>query len=110
ENAMTVETNHVYVVPPDSFLELSDGVLRLTPRPMGDGGYRPIDLFLLSLAAEQGHLAIGVILSGTANDGTPGCEEIKAAGGITFAQDDTAQQDGMPRSATATGCVDFVLP
>ena len=51
-----------------------------------------------------------MVLSGTATDGTLGLEEIKAASGITFAQDETAQHDSMPRSAIAAGCVDFVLP
>src|SRR6185369_12623606 len=54
--------------------------------------------------------AIGVVLSGTANDGTQGLESIKAVGGTTFAQDDSAQFDGMPHSAIESGCVDFVLP
>src|SRR5262249_25002513 len=74
------------------------------------GQHRPIDHFLRSLAEDQGHKSIGVILSGSATDGTLGLEEIKAAGGITFAQDETAQHDSMPRSAVAAGCVDFVLP
>src|SRR5262249_21663385 len=65
--------------------------------------------FFRSLAEDQGHKAIGVILSGTATDGTLGLEAIKAEGGITFAQDHTAQHDSMPRSAVAAGCVDFVL-
>jgi two-component system CheB/CheR fusion protein len=72
--------------------------------------HHPIDHFFRSLAEEQRHMAIGVVLSGTATDGTLGLEEIKAGGGITFAQDDTAQHDGMPRSAVASGAVDFVLP
>ena len=50
-----------------------------------------------------------MILSGTATDGTLGLEAIKAEGGITFAQDDSAKYDSMPRSAVAAGCVDFVL-
>ena len=108
-DGMPVHPNHVYVIPPGSSMELADGTLKLSPRIRSDGAHRPIDLFLRSLAAVQGHRAIAVILSGTANDGTLGCEEIKAEGGITFAQDDTAQQDSMPRSATAAGCVDFVL-
>jgi two-component system, chemotaxis family, CheB/CheR fusion protein len=62
-----------------------------------------------SLAEEQGHRAIGVVLSGTGSDGTLGISEIKAAGGITFAQDSTAEHDNMPRNAIATGAVDFVL-
>jgi two-component system CheB/CheR fusion protein len=72
-------------------------------------GYRSIDLFLESLAKDQGERAIGVILSGTATDGTQGLEMIKAEGGIAFAQDDSAKYDSMPRNAVAAGCVDFVL-
>ena len=105
-----VMPNHVYVIPPDRNMELTGGGLHLLPRQLVRGQHRPIDLFLLSLAAAQKHRAIGVILSGTATDGTLGLKEIKAEGGITFAQDDSAQQPSMPRSAVASGCVDFVLP
>ena len=61
------------------------------------------------MAEDQRERAIGVILSGTASDGTVGLEAIKTEGGITFAQDDSARYDSMPRSAVAAGCVDFVL-
>ncbi|MDB5386104.1 MAG: Protein-glutamate methylesterase [Planctomycetaceae bacterium] len=105
----TVEPNHVYVIPPDRVLVIAAGVLQLLPRE-GHGIPRPVDQFFLSLAADQRHQAIGVILSGTATDGTRGLEAIKAEGGITFAQDGSAQFDGMPKSAIASGCVDFVLP
>ena len=105
-----VEPNHVYVIPPDRDMIIADGVLKLFPRTEIRGQHRPIDQFFSSLAKHQGEQAIGVILSGTATDGTLGLEEIKAEGGITFAQDKTAQQDSMPRSAFATGCVDFMLP
>ena len=54
--------------------------------------------------------AIGVVLSGYDGDGAKGCREIKAKGGTTFAQDKSAEVSGMPLSAEATGCVDFVLP
>ena len=54
---------------------------------------------------------VGVILSGTGSDGTLGICEIKAAGGLTFAQDEhSAQHAGMPQSAIASGAVDLVLP
>jgi two-component system, chemotaxis family, CheB/CheR fusion protein len=105
-----VEPNHVYVIPPDRDMIVAAGKLHLLPRHDARGQHLPIDYFLRSLAADQKHQAIGVILSGTATDGTLGLEEIKAEGGITFAQDDTAQQSSMPRSAIASGCVDFVLP
>jgi two-component system CheB/CheR fusion protein len=105
-----LEPDHVYVIPPGQSMVLAGGVLSLSPRVDRTGGQRVIDGFLASLAEDQGHLAIGVILSGTASDGTQGLAEVKAAGGITFAQDDTAQHSGMPRSAIAAGAVDFVVP
>ncbi len=70
---------------------------------------RAIDSFLEALAHDQHERAIGVILSGNATDGTLGLEAIKAEGGLTFAQDESARHDSMPRSAAAAGCVDFVL-
>src|SRR5438034_4484056 len=109
-NHMRVEANHVYVIPPGVTMSMAEGMVQLSPRTEPRGHHRPIDHFLRSLAEDQGHRAIGVILSGSATDGTLGLEAIKAEGGITFAQDDTAQHTSMPRSASAAGCVDFVLP
>jgi two-component system CheB/CheR fusion protein len=107
---MAAEPNRVYVIPPGVTMGIERGILRLSPRKETRGQHRPIDDFLSSLAHDQGHLAIGVILSGSATDGTLGLESIKAEGGITFAQDDTAQHRSMPDSAVAAGGVDFVLP
>jgi two-component system CheB/CheR fusion protein len=102
--------NHVYVISPRCNLGISDGVLDASPRPAG-GHNMPIDAFLRALAADRGSQALGVVLSGTASDGTLGLQAIKAAGGITFAQEArTAKYDGMPRSAIAANVVDFVLP
>ena len=110
-NRMAVKPNHVYVIPPDRSLAISDGVLKLTPRNRLRGPNMPIDAFLHSLATERGTLAIGVILSGTATDGAEGLKAIKVEGGITFAQDESsAKYIGMPRAAIATGAVDFMLP
>lgn len=63
--------------------------------------HRPMDSFLESLAQDQRERAIGVVLSGTASDGTLGLEAMKAEGGITLAQDETAKHDSMPRSANS---------
>ncbi|HJS90767.1 MAG TPA: chemotaxis protein CheB [Steroidobacteraceae bacterium] len=103
-----VERNCVYVIPPARVMTIKSGRLALTPR--GQAPHHPVDDFFESLAATQGHRAIGVVLSGTASDGTAGLAAIKAAGGITIAQDSSAHYDGMPRSAVASGHVDFVLP
>jgi two-component system CheB/CheR fusion protein len=109
-DGIAVEPNHVYVLPPNRDLEISGGALRLSPR---DGAlpHLPIDRFFRSLAQDQKSNAIGIVLSGTASDGALGMRAIKAAGGITFAQEPrTALHDGMPAAAIATGCVDVVLP
>ena len=104
------EANHVYMIPPRCNLSLSDGVLHTPPRP-DKGRNMPVDSFLSALAAERGSEALGVVLSGTASDGTLGLQAIRAAGGVTFAQEKrTAKFDGMPGSAIAAGVVDFVLP
>jgi two-component system, chemotaxis family, CheB/CheR fusion protein len=105
-----VEPDHAYVIPPDTEMTMTDGHLRLAPRKRG-GPARSIDLFFRSIAEVHGSHSIGVVLSGTGSDGASGIEAIKAAGGITFAQDpESAGHDGMPRAAAATGCVDFVMP
>ena len=107
---MAVERDHVYVMPANADMIIKDGLLRLSTRTVGRGQHRPIDTFFHSLAEERGDQAIGVILSGTASDGTSGCGSIKEAGGITFAQDETtAKYASMPHSAVAAGAVDFVL-
>jgi two-component system CheB/CheR fusion protein len=101
--------NSVYVLPANKCLIYKNGKLRLTPmRPA-----RPtlaIDHFFESLAAEAGARAIGVLLSGSGSDGTAGLRAIKAAGGITFAQDEqSAKFPSMPRNAIQAGFVDAVL-
>ncbi len=110
-DGMVVEPNHVYVIPPNARMRINDGVLKLMERaPTGEKNM-PIDYFLQSLAASRKDDAIGVILSGTATDGTFGLKAIKAEGGICFAQDEeSAKYAGMPASAIAAGCVDFALP
>ena len=110
EHGIKVAPNHAYVIQPNTSVALADGVLSVTARPNDRRPHYPVDHFLRSLAAVQGPRSVGVILSGTGSDGTLGVCEIKAAGGITFAQDShTAQHDGMPRSAIASGSVDLVL-
>jgi two-component system CheB/CheR fusion protein len=108
-DGMAVAPNRVYVIPPNTNMIIAGGILKLQPRAKTAGAHRSIDFFLESLAQDQQGRAIGVILSGTATDGSQGLEMVKAEGGITFAQDESARYDSMPRSAIAAGCVDFVL-
>ena len=110
-DGMRVEPDHVYVIPPNANMAVLHGRLSLIPRTEERGRHLPVDFFFHSLAADQQSRAIGVILSGTASDGTAGLRAIKAAGGLTFAQEKkSARYDGMPHSAIAAGVVDRVLP
>lgn len=110
-DGMLVDPNHVYVIPANNGLAISQRILQLTPREASAELRLPIDAFLRSLAQSHKNGAIAVILSGTGSDGALGLEAIKAEGGITFAQDGkSAKFAAMPHNAVATGCVDFILP
>jgi two-component system, chemotaxis family, CheB/CheR fusion protein len=105
-----VAAGHVYVIPPNVQMGITDSVLHLNPRPSDRTQYNPIDFFLRCLADTAQDRAIAVVLSGTASDGAAGIRDVKAGGGTTFAQrPETAKYDGMPRAAIATGMVDLVL-
>ena len=105
-----VLANHVYVIPPNSYLEIKKGVLHLSEPTDRRGTRLPIDLFLRSLAKDLGQNAIAVILSGTGSDGSAAIREIKEHSGIVLVQDPAeAPHDGMPRSAIATGAADHVV-
>src|ERR1700733_4241945 len=107
---MRVAPDHVYVIPPNCEMTIADWVLHLGSRQERRSSNTTIDTFLRSLAMSHGSDAIGVILSGTASDGTHGLAAIKGEAGITFAQEPiSAKYDGMPASAIASGSVDFVL-
>jgi two-component system, chemotaxis family, CheB/CheR fusion protein len=111
EDDMAVLPDHVYVIPPNADLTLEHASFRLLPRSESRMPHLAIDTFFRSLAKECQQRAIGVLLSGTAFDGTEGQHAIKAAGGITFAQDaHSARFSQMPQHAIAAGCVDHVLP
>jgi two-component system CheB/CheR fusion protein len=103
--------NHVYVIPPNKYLVIEDGVLRLIVPPESRGSRKAIDYFFRSLANDQCENAVGIVLSGTGTDGTAGLRAIKQAGGLAIAQDpEEAEQAGMPRSAIDSGNVDLTLP
>jgi two-component system CheB/CheR fusion protein len=107
-----VEPDHIYVIPPDADVSIQAGRLMLLARTDESvKPHLPIDSFFAALAAERGSHAIGVVLSGTASDGTEGLKAIKAEGGITLVQDPkTAKFQGMPQSAVDAVVVDYALP
>ena len=109
-DGQAIAPNHVYIIPPKTEMKLYHGKIQLTEikdktRPL------PIDAFFHSLARDAGKQAVGIILSGTATDGTKGIREIKAYEGLILVQSkETAEYSGMPGSAISTGVVDMVIP
>ncbi len=112
EDGMEVLANNVYLIPPKKNLTIFHGKLLLKEQDPVRGGINlPIDIFLRSLAEDQGERAVGIILSGTGSDGTRGVRAIKEFGGMVMVQDEeNAKFDGMPRAAISTGVADFILP
>ncbi|MGB7951167.1 MAG: chemotaxis protein CheB, partial [Candidatus Binatia bacterium] len=111
DDQMPVAVNNVYVIPPDRDLGILHGVLQLLPPTEPRGLRHPIDFFFRSLAQDRGDRAACIVLSGTGTEGTLGLRAVKGEGGIVMVQTpDSAEYDGMPRSAAATRLADFILP
>lgn len=109
-DGVRLEKNCIYLIPPRKNLTVFNSALYLTDQSENRELKLPIDIFFKSLAAEYGHLAVGIVLSGTGSDGTQGIKAIKEAGGMVMVQDPLdAKFDGMPKSAINTNLVDNVL-
>ena len=105
-----MEADHVYVIPPGQNLEITDGHLMLSDVEAPRGRRAPIDVFFRTLADHHPD-GIGIVLSGSGTDGTVGMKAIKEHGGLLMVQSpEEAEYETMPRSAIATGLVDFVMP
>jgi two-component system chemotaxis response regulator CheB len=105
-----LQYGRIYVGPPDHHIVIVDGAVRVV-HTASENGVRPaVDPLFRSAARAYGSRVIGIILTGTLDDGTAGIAAIKEAGGITIAQDpDEAFSPGMPRSAIASGMIDHVV-
>jgi two-component system CheB/CheR fusion protein len=111
EDGMPVRVNCAYIIPPNHDMAFLNGTLQLFEPSEPRGRRLPIDFFFRSLAQDQHQLAIGIVLSGTGSDGTLGVRAIKGEAGMVMVQSpETTEFDGMPRSAIATGLVDWALP
>ena len=110
-DGMAVQPNCAYIIPPNRDMAFLNGTLQLL-EPLAPRGRRlPIDFFFRSLAQDQHERAICIVLSGTGSDGTLGLRAIKEEGGMVMVQNPaSAEYDGMPRSAIATGLVDYDPP
>ncbi len=111
KDGMPVKPNCAYIIPPNRDMAFLNGTLQLLEPAAPRGQRLPIDFFFRSLAQDQHERAIGIVLSGTGSDGTLGVRAIKGEGGMVMAQNPASTEyDGMPRSAIATGLVDYQLP
>ncbi|MDO8703964.1 MAG: chemotaxis protein CheB, partial [Sulfuricaulis sp.] len=111
EDGMVVRPNCTYIIPPNHDMAFLNGTLQLLDPAAPRGQRLPIDFFFRSLAQDQHERAIGIVLSGTGSDGTLGVRAIKGEAGMVMAQNpESTEFDGMPRSAIATGLVDYELP
>ena len=110
EDGMVVRPNCTYIIPPNRDMAFIGGTLQLLEPSLPRGQRLPIDFFFRSLAQDQHERAICVVLSGTGSDGTLGLRAIKSEGGMAMVQSpESTEYNGMPRSAIATGLVDFEL-
>ncbi|WP_285907780.1 chemotaxis protein CheB [Pseudodesulfovibrio pelocollis] len=111
EDGIKIQPNCAYIIPPNRDMAYQDGRLQLVEPTAPRGQRLPIDYFFRSLAQGMHESAIGIVLSGTGSDGTLGVRAIKGEGGVIIAQSpESCEYDGMPRSAIATGQVDYELP
>ena len=110
-DGMVVQINCVYIIPPNRDMAFLNGALHLLEPTAARGHRLPIDYLFSSLAQDQHERAIGIVMSGTGSDGTLGVRAIKDGGGMVMAQNPASCEfDSMPRSALATGFVDYELP
>ncbi|PKM68637.1 MAG: chemotaxis protein CheR [Firmicutes bacterium HGW-Firmicutes-2] len=110
EDGMIIKPNCIYIIPPNKNMALINGSLQLLDFTSPRGQNMPIDYFFRSLATDQKERAVCIVLSGTGSDGTLGLRAIKDEGGIAIAQStESAEYNGMPSSAIATGLVDYQL-
>lgn len=110
DDVLPLEVDHVYVIPPGLRLRITDSEIAAERFNEPRGRRAPIDLFFRSLAEQRGD-GFAVVLTGSGSDGSGGVRAVKEAGGIILVQDpNEAEYPSMPRSAIATGVVDFILP
>lgn len=109
EEGMPVEPDFFYVIPAGKEMVLQGGLIKISERPNNGYDYMPINRFFNSLAENYKEYSIGIILSGADGDGSQGIKAIKAVGGLTFAQNETARFQSMPKTAISDGAIDLVL-
>ena len=108
-DGVAITRSRIFVAPPDCHVQITDGTAEAVAGPK-ENGHRPaIDPLFRSAAHAFGPRAVGIILSGTLDDGTLGMRAIKAHGGVGLVQDPkSALHRGMPESAIAYASPDRI--
>lgn len=111
EDGETIQTGRIYVAPPGRHLLIEDSRMRLVRGPRENGAIPAVDPLFRSAARWHRGRVVGVVLTGTLDDGTAGLVAIKHCGGVAVVQDPAqALYEGMPRSAVENAPVDHVVP
>lgn len=110
EDGMLVEPNRIYLIPAKKEMIIAQGRLLLSDRAKEQELSLPIDVFFRSLAQDCQSRSIAVVLSGGGSDGSRGICDVHDVGGLVLVQDqESAQFDGMPRTARDAGVADAIL-
>lgn len=112
EDGVPVEPNRIYLIPAKKEMIISQGRLLLSDRDRRreQDLSLPIDVFFRSLAQDCESRAVAIVLSGGGSDGSRGICDVHDAGGLVLVQDpESAQFDGMPKTARDAGVADAVL-
>lgn len=111
KNDEKIELGRIYVAPPDYHLLVKRGYIRLVQEPKENNTRPAVDPLFRTAGRAYKRRVVGVVLSGTLDDGTAGLIDLKRQGGVAVVQDLTdAFFSGMPKSAIEHADVDFILP
>jgi two-component system, chemotaxis family, protein-glutamate methylesterase/glutaminase len=111
EDQESIRTGHVYLAPADYHLLVEPGAFALSTEGLVNFARPSVDVLFESAADVYGERLLGVVLTGSNEDGAAGAAAIKRRGGIVLVQDPaTALSPASPRATIARCAVSEVVP
>lgn len=108
---LAIEQGHVYLAPPDYHLLVDRGTLCLSVDEPVTYARPSIDVLFESAAEAYGSATVGILLTGSSDDGAAGIAAVARVGGRTFVEDPTTAESAVaPRAAIARTKPNHVLP